>query len=285
MDREGEGLVALKAPVPVPLEALTEVVWRAGEEILRHLPELRHETKGDGSPVTLADRGAHALLERELAGLLPGVPILSEESERESLAGWERWPRFWLVDPLDGTRELLRGSGEFTVNVALVDGGRPVAGVVHAPALGRTFRAAEEGPAEAAEGGGPFRPIRARRFDPARPVVVGSRDHAGPGVEALARALGDDVRFTPMGSSLKFCLLAEGQADLYLRDLPTMQWDTGAAERVLEAAGGRVVGLHPGRGAGALRYGRAPLVNPPFLAVGDPGGPWGELLRDAGLTA
>jgi 3'(2'), 5'-bisphosphate nucleotidase len=260
-------------------------VRRTGEEVLRHSPTLPTELKGDGSPLTVADRAAHLTLERELGTLLPGTPYLSEESDPEAIRDRATWDRFWLVDPVDGTKEFLKGTGEFTVNVAFVERGRPIAGIVHAPALGRTFRGAEGWGAEAAEGDDAFRAISSRRFQAERPVLVASRDHAGPGVKALAEALGDKVEFTSMGSSLKFCLLAEGRADVYFRDRPTMEWDTGAAQSVLEAAGGRVFTLDGVSSGDSLCYNKGTLTNSPFLAVGDPAGPWRDLLGRAGLTS
>ncbi|MEX1258730.1 MAG: 3'(2'),5'-bisphosphate nucleotidase CysQ [Gemmatimonadota bacterium] len=284
MDCEGEGGASLRTRLPFSLDDLTAIVRRTGEEVLRHSPTLPTEEKGDGSPLTVADRAAHLTLERELGTLLPGTPCLSEESDPEAIRDRANWDRFWLVDPVDGTKEFLKGTGEFTVNVAFVEGGRPIAGIVHAPALGRTFRGAEGWGAEAAEGDDAFRAISSRRFRAGRPVLVASRDHAGPGVKALAGALGDNVEFTSMGSSLKFCLLAEGKADLYFRDRPTMEWDTGAAQSVLEAAGGRVFTLDGASSGGTLRYNKETLTNLPFLAVGDPAGPWRDLLGRAGLA-
>jgi 3'(2'), 5'-bisphosphate nucleotidase len=270
------------------MAALVEVCLAAGHEILERYGSPGAVTeKEDRSPLTDADRAAHDLLVRELPTVAPGVPVLSEESPESEGAGRRSWERFWLVDPLDGTKEFLRRTGEFTVNVALVERGRPVVGVVHVPALGRTYRASPGRGAEVAEEAGgrglaAFRPIRTRPFRAEAPVLVASRDHAGPGVQALARALGPAVQFTSMGSSLKFCLVAEGKADLYLRDLPTMEWDTAAAQCVLEHAGGAVFDATPSDlDAGTytpLRYNKDTLRNPPFLAAGDPRGSWRERL-------
>ncbi len=264
----------------VSIDDLLAIVHGAGKEILRWYEEpVRVEIKTDNSPLTQADRAAHRHLVRELALLTPDVPVLSEESSEGEVRDRRRWSRFWLVDPLDGTKEFLKGSGEFTVNVALVEDGRPVLGVVHVPPTGRTYRATPELGAEVGGRDEPFRTIRARPFRESAPVLVASRDHAGPGVEALARELGDrsgrEVEFTSMGSSLKFCILAEGGADLYLRDRPTMEWDTGAAQSVLERAGGGVYSLE----GSVLGYNKASLKNPPFLAVGDPSGPWKDLIH------
>ncbi|MSR22653.1 MAG: 3'(2'),5'-bisphosphate nucleotidase [Gemmatimonadetes bacterium] len=265
------------------MDDLVRVARRAGEEILRWYgaPGAVH-VKEDRTPLTEADRAAHRLLVRELPSIVPGVPVLSEESEGVERVDRLGWTRFWLVDPLDGTKEFLKGTGEFTVNVALIEDGRPVVGVVHVPATGRTYRASPALGAQMADKDGPFRPIRSRPFPPDSPVLVASRDHSGPGVEALARALGPSVQFTSLGSSLKFCVVAEGRADLYLRDLHTMEWDTAAAQCIVERAGGAVYGLiSGGLSVGVkLRYNKSTLENPPFLTVGDPSGAWRDMFGE-----
>lgn len=273
------------------IDDLVEIVTGTGEEILRWYGTDSGVTfKEDQSPLTEADRSAHHHLLRELPRLLPSLPVLSEESAAAEIADRRSWPRLWIVDPLDGTKEFLKGTGEFTVNVALVEGGRPILGVVHHPLSGRTWRASPSSGAEVADRGGEFQQIRTRRFPVEGPVCVASRDHRGPQVEALARALGPGVEFASIGSSLKFCLVAEGAADLYLRDLPTMEWDTAAAHCILEGAGGRVHRWppEPNQGSGdlsdssvrgiwsgeTLRYNKDSLRNPGFLVVGDPDGGW-----------
>jgi 3'(2'), 5'-bisphosphate nucleotidase len=260
------------------LDVVTELAWRAGAEILRHYGEEGPvDRKADGSPVTAADRAAHETIERGLRSLSPTVAFLSEESAPDAGAGRRVGGRLWLVDPLDGTKEFLRESGQFTVNIALIDAGEAVLGVVHAPALDRTYRAERGSGAERRQDGGAFEPLRTRPFSEDRPVLVASRSHAGPGVDAFARALGPAVEFTSMGSSLKFCLVAEGKADLYLRDGPTMEWDTAAAQCVVEGAGGAVYSLVGGRVGAALTYDKPDLRNPHFLCAGDPQGSWRNL--------
>jgi 3'(2'), 5'-bisphosphate nucleotidase len=261
------------------IDAVTELAWRAGEEILRrYRRKAVAEAKSDGSPITEADRAAHDALERGLLAISPSVPVVSEESAQGSSHESTGPGRFWLVDPLDGTKEFLRESDEFTVNVALIDGGEVVLGVVHAPALDRTYRAERGSGAERRQGrGAGFEAIRTRAYDAERPVLVASRSHAGPRVEAYARALGPGVEFTSMGSSLKFCLVAEGTADLYLRDGPTMGWDTAAAQGVVQEAGGGVYSLEGLRAGAALTYDRDDLRNPHFLCAGDPRGTWRDL--------
>jgi 3'(2'), 5'-bisphosphate nucleotidase len=232
------------------------------------------EYKADDSPITRADRAAHEILSDGLARLVPPVPVLSEESEASHAYGVRsRWRQLWLVDPLDGTREFISRNGEFTVNVALVSDHRPVLGVVAAPALGVTYYAAA--------GHGAF---RRREDEPperiaVRPagsplIVVGSRSHRGDSLDAVLSRIGPH-ELRPMGSALKFCLVAEGSADFYPRLGPTSEWDTAAAQAVLEVAGGAVIRLD-GR---PLEYNaRDTILNPEFLAYGDRSRRWTDLL-------
>ena len=244
----------------------------AGRRVLRFYRQPRHDAvKADASPLTAADLASHEFLVAALAPLLPGVPVVSEESDPSARASLP--DRFWLVDPLDGTKEFIKETDEFTVNIALVEGGRAVLGVVHAPALNRTYFAAAGSGAWLAAVGQPTARISCRRWNPERVAMVASKDHAGPLVMAL-RARLPQAALQSMGSSLKFCLVAEGQTDIYLRDLPTMEWDTAAAQCVVEAAGGGVYDLSGGR----LQYGKAGLKNPAIMTVGDPQLDWAALL-------
>ncbi len=221
------------------------------------------EAKSDGSPLTAADMAAHHAI---LAALAPsGLPVLSEESDPADLAGRAGWTRFWVVDPLDGTKEFVAGRPEFTVNVALVDGSFPVLGVVHVPVSGETYGGSEAGAWKETPGES-RRAIRVRDAgDPL--VVVASRSHAGPAVDAILariRADGHAVETAAMGSSLKFCLVAEGAADLYPRTGPTNAWDTAAAQAVVEAAGGHVAAWDGTR----LAVDPAHTLNPPVVTWG-----------------
>ena len=226
-------------------------------------------TKADASPVTAADTAAEAIILEALARLAPGVPVIAEE---EVAAG--RMPdvadRFLLVDPLDGTKEFVRKGTDFTVNIALVEDGFPTLGVVYAPALSRLFAGdvktaaawtAEVGPTDTGA-------ITVRRPLGVRPqgaalTAVASKSHDTPETEAYLKACGVAERVS-IGSSLKFCLVAAGEADLYPRAGPTCEWDTGAGHAVLLAAGGRVFDL-----SGApLAYGKARFFNPGFVATG-----------------
>lgn len=229
--------------------------------------------KTDSSPLTDADRASHDFLLEFLPSLIPGIPVISEESEDPTRALADPEGRFWLVDPLDGTKEFLKGTGEFTVNIALIERRQPVLGVVHAPAIGLSYFADLETGAFRRKHNEVSAPISIQRSKSGALRVVASKDHAGPLVQAmLARLPGAELR--SMGSSLKFCLVAEGQADVYLRDVPTMEWDTAAAQCVVEAAGGSVCTLD----GQPLRYGKPGLKNPTIITIGDRDLPWPTLL-------
>jgi len=229
-------------------------------------------TKADHSPLTRADRRSHEVIVAGLRRLTPEIPVVSEEGDPVGHDVPSAGLR-WVVDPLDGTKEFLKRSGEFTVNIALVRDDRPLAGVVHAPVSGVTWVGGREGAWRLTAGAAPQVLRAAAAPDRAALRIVASRDHAGPAVRAmLARCPGATT--LSIGSSLKFCLIAEGRADLYYRDGPTMEWDTAAAQAVLEAAGGAVCTLD-GR---ELAYGKAALRNPAFIALGDPRFGWTGLV-------
>jgi 3'(2'), 5'-bisphosphate nucleotidase len=250
------------------LEALTAIAFDAGAAIMRHYETgVSAQKKADASPVTIADHEAEAFILSALSRVAPDIPVVAEE---EAAAG--RLPqtgqRFFLVDPLDGTREFLNRNGEFTVNIGLIDHGAPILGVVFAPAQDRMFAgAAGSGAFEISKGA--RRAISARQPPRAGMTAVASRSHrdaqtdnilAGHRIAAMVNA----------GSSLKFCLIAAGEADIYPRAGRTMEWDTAAGHAVLNAAGGRVT-LTDGRTP--LTYGKAQdgFANPHFIAWGLPG--------------
>ncbi|MEO5672721.1 MAG: 3'(2'),5'-bisphosphate nucleotidase CysQ, partial [Ramlibacter sp.] len=214
----------------------------AGAEVMAvYGTEFASVVKDDASPLTEADLRADAVIREGLARHFPGVPVVSEESLPAALppAGGA----YFLVDPLDGTKEFVAKTDQFTVNIALVEGGDVVAGVVLAPALGELFYAAVGKGAFRRDAGG-TRAIRAGRYEPQRPLrIVGSRSHGGARLADWLVALPVPREFTPAGSSLKFCRVAEGAADLYPRLGPTCLWDTAAAQCVLEQAGGGVTDL------------------------------------------
>lgn len=226
--------------------------------------------KPDASPVTDADRAAEDIVLAAIAQLAPALPVVAEERMAEGGAPVFDGATFWLIDALDGTREFVKGGDDFTVNIGLVRDGAPVLGIVHAPARGATYVGvvdpAQARPARAeVRRGGETAAVRARPR-PARVVVAGSKSHATPALTAPFLAAYDVAETIVIGSSLKFCLVAEGRADLYPRFGPTSEWDTAAGHAVLRAAGGRV---HTFDGA-ELAYGKPDYRNGRFLAEGAP---------------
>ena len=258
---------------PEMREVVLQLARDAGAAIMKvYVQDLAVEHKDDRSPLTAADMASHHLIVAGLEALTPDVPVLSEESKDVPWEVRSTWRRYWLVDPLDGTREFVKKNGEFTVNIALIDHGQPVLGVVLAPAVpgpggaaGGCLYAGIVGQGAWKREAGVERPISVRLPPPQGLSVVASRHYA------------DDPRLTPflegrrvadvvhMGSALKFCLVAEGKADLYPRFGPTMEWDTAAPQAVVEAAGGSVRLLEGGT---PLRYGKPDWRNPPFVCVG-----------------
>jgi 3'(2'), 5'-bisphosphate nucleotidase len=231
------------------------------------------EHKDDRSPLTAADLAAHHVIVDGLHALTPDVPVLSEESSDIPWSERRAWSRYWLVDPLDGTREFIKRNGEFTVNIALIDDHRPVLGVVQVPVVGDLACAWEGGGAWLSVRGEKARHLGTRRR--ASPLVVaGSRSHGSEHETQLLARLGPCAKL-PLGSSLKFIRIAAAEADLYLRLGPTSEWDTAAGQCVLEQAGGAVLDF-----AGEpFRYNtRESLLNPDFFAVGDRDADWSALL-------
>lgn len=252
---------------------LADIALAAGRRIMQiYAAPGRVELKADGSPLTAADLAAEEVIAAGLAAECPGLPVLSEEAAAPDGLG-SRGECFVLVDPLDGTKEFLGRTGEFTVNIAVIEGGRPCAGVVHAPALGKLWLGVLGAEAALVETGAlhgraadaPRRPIRARPRPAAGLVAVASRSHLDDATRDFLAGLSVAERRS-IGSSLKFCLVAEGLADVYPRFGPTMEWDTAAGQAVLEAAGGRVVTPE----GTPLRYGKAAAGyrNGPFIAWG-----------------
>lgn len=253
----------------VDLAFLISVAREAGEQILQvYRTDFDVEQKADDSPLTQADLRAHAVIVTRLRERYPDIPVLSEESADEvSYDERRNWHRFFLVDPLDGTKEFVKRNGQFTVNIALIEGGQPVAGVVYAPDLDWLYYGSQEEGAFKSEAGeeavplGPPRPVAIDRI-----VIVGSRSHPSPEMEAFVaqqKKKFAKVDFVAMGSSLKLCTVAENRADLYPRFGPTMEWDTAAAHAVANAAGRKVV-AHGGDSE--LRYNKEDLRNPWFQA-------------------
>lgn len=263
------------------IAALLDIVRAAGEEILAVYrgSDFAVRSKADDSPLTEADLRAHRVIARRLKALFPALPILSEESTPPPFAERQGWRRYWLVDPLDGTKEFIERNGEFTVNIALVENGAPVLGVVGVPAQGVVFVGDCRGGKTRA-----YRlDVRGRTVLRTKPMrgdairVVASRRHGGERLAAYLETIGGRFRVSKVsvGSSLKLCILAEGGADLYPRLGPTSEWDIAAAHAVLRAAGGDLMRCD----GGAIVYNaKESLLNPHFLAFADATFPWREHL-------
>jgi len=249
-------------PAPGPdLLTLARIAAAAGAVVMGHYGACAARAKADNSPVTDADSHAEALILKELAAAFPGVPVVAEEAMAAGQSAAAA-SRFFLVDPLDGTREFLSGNGEFTVNIAEIRDGLPVMGVVHAPAKARMFLG-DENAYETTDALAVFKPIMARHAPQDGLIAVGSRSHND---EATAQFLKQYPvkEFVSAGSSLKFCLLAAGEADLYARAGRTMEWDTAAGQAVLMAAGGSVARWDGTK----LLYAKPGFENPAFVARG-----------------
>jgi 3'(2'), 5'-bisphosphate nucleotidase len=257
------------------LSSIAELARRAGEKIMEvygQQVEVTH--KADASPLTVADLRSHQLIVAGLTALTPHIPVLSEEASDIPFPVRKTWSRYWLVDPLDGTKEFLSRNGQFTVNIALIENHAPVLGVVSVPAQRTVYTGSRTGGAFRQVGEQAAIPIHTT--SPAPPIlrVVGSRSHRDQHTDALIARLGPHD-LVAVGSSLKFCLVAEGNADFYPRLGPTSEWDTAAAQAVVEAAGGAVTMLD----GTALRYNtKESLLNPHFLVVGDRRTDWITML-------
>lgn len=257
-------------------EPVLQLARDAGAAIMRIYAEgFSVEHKQDLSPLTAADMAAHRLIVARLTALTPEIPVLSEESSDIPWSERQQWRRYWLVDPLDGTREFVKKNGEFTVNIALIEQDASVFGVVYAPALDELYYGVRGVGAYRRDDGEDV-PVIARHpaFAPLR--VAASRSHMDARTAAAIGRMGE-VETIGLGSSLKFCRLAEGCLDVYPRFGPTSEWDTAAGQCVLEAAGGAVLELD----GSPLTYNRKDsLLNPDFIALGDASLAWSEWLHD-----
>jgi 3'(2'), 5'-bisphosphate nucleotidase len=267
------------------LNAVNEIAIAAGREILdvyNSEQAIEVSTKLDDSPLTDADRRAHFLIVDRLSSLTPDIPLLSEESDAIDYGLRKSWQRYWLIDPLDGTKEFINRNGEFTVNIALIENGQSVAGVVHVPVAGISYFGGiglKAWKQDSNQSYSEAKQIASRPMEENTGVrIVASRRHLGEQLDALIGKIENHfgkATLLNMGSSLKMCLLAEGSADIYPRMAPTCEWDTAAAHGVLCAAGGEIVDLQ----FRPLRYNSKPeLLNPFFIALADRAYPWQQLL-------
>ena len=259
----------------VPINSLTQsilgIAKDAGAEIMAiYEKDFAIYEKQDTSPLTEADLAAHNVIVNALESV-SDLPILSEESADIAWDERKSWQSYWLVDPLDGAKEFIKKNGEFTVNIALIEDGKPTLGVVYAPALNKSY-VGVVGEGAWTEVDGEFTPISARKHDGSEVwKIVGSRSHQSPEIQNLLAQLSGDTELVAMGSSLKLCLVAEGEAHLYPRLGPTSEWDTGAAHAVALAAGANVTVLDPANpldnNADALTYNQKESVLNPFFLV------------------
>ena len=265
-------------------ETLASIAIDAGHAILAvyESSDFNVEMKSDDSPLTRADLASHAVIVEALARHFPEIPVLSEEGSLPSFSERQSWPRYFLIDPLDGTKEFIARNGEFTVNIALIDQGVPVVGIVHVPVLGVTYSGSvlegDHGAWKVSDGQRQSINARALTKPMDHLVVVASRRHGAEALDALLAQLRShlsSIELTNMGSSLKLCLVASGDADFYPRLAPTSEWDTAAAHAVVLAAGGEVVDTS----FAPLRYNtKAEILNPHFFVIGDPSTDWQSLL-------
>lgn len=267
-----------EASIIVSKELIRDIVQLAedaGQRIMEvYNTDFDVSHKEDNSPLTAADMAAHDTIVEGLIQLSPELPVISEESAHIPFTKRSGWQRYWLVDPLDGTREFVKRNGEFTVNIALIDNHESVLGVVHTPVTGVTYYAARGTGAFIQTPGNEAVNIHTRRKPTDETIVAGSRSHRGDSLNAFLQRIGE-YEIISMGSSLKSCLVAEGRADIYPRLGPTSEWDTAAAQCVVEEAGGLLTttDMRP------MRYNtKDSLLNPHFLVVGDPHFDWGRYL-------
>lgn len=255
------------------LDAVIDIARDAGKKILDvYITDFDVSHKHDNTPLTEADMAAHKTIVQGLKALECDFPILSEESSHIGFSERAQWTTYWLVDPLDGTREFIKKNGEFTVNIALIHEHKPILGVIYVPVSGDCYFAAKHT--------GAFKQLRdqeavaihTRSKPRSMTIVAGSRSHRGDSLNAFLGKIGK-YDIVSMGSSLKSCLVAEGKADIYPRLGPTSEWDTAAAQCIVEEAGGKILDLQ----MQPMRYNtKRSLLNPYFLVIGDPEFDWSQ---------
>ena len=259
------------------IEPIVALATDAGDRILEvYATDFDVQSKADESPLTQADLASHNVIVASLKKLTPDIPIISEEDGLPPFSERGQWSRYWLIDPLDGTKEFVNRNGEFTVNIALIEEHRPVFGVVRVPVQSKTYIGCEGHGAELRDEKGSKRQIRVSDAAASPVRVVGSRSHRGASLDAYLDNLGD-YELVAMGSSLKFCVVAEGGADVYPRLGLTSEWDTAAAQAVVEQAGGSVVELD---GKPLSYNAKEDILNPWFVVIGAADRDWLALLPD-----
>ena len=252
----------------ISIAALISIAKNAGNEIMKvYSKDFSVETKNDSSPLTEADKKSNEVILVELKKMYPEIPFISEENKLTLYEERKKWKRFWLIDPLDGTKEFIKKNGEFTVNIALIEEGVPVVGVVYVPAQRKTYYGAKGiGSFKSENGNAPVEIKNLQHYSTKdKVVVVGSRSHLSEETLQFVENLkvsGKEVEFLSSGSSLKFCLVAEGAADVYPRFGPTMEWDTAAAQAVAVYAGKKVINYETRH---SLIYNKENLLNPWFI--------------------
>lgn len=248
----------------IDIKEIIKIAKEAGEAILKvYEREFEVEIKDDKTPLTEADKASNEIICNSLAKLYPNIPILSEENKTIEYKDRKSWEYFWLIDPLDGTKEFIKRNGEFTVNIALIYNGTPIAGVVYAPYLKLLYFADENGAFKEENHITAKLPIINNKTKNIK--VVASKSHFSDETKEFIDELSrdyDEVEFTSIGSSLKLCLVAEGKADIYPRIAPTMEWDTGAAHAIVKLAGKRVIQYKSDE---ELIYNKENLLNPYFV--------------------
>lgn len=254
--------------VTIDVQKVGEITIKAGQAILDIYRSDYYKVsfKDDCTPFTTADKASHEIIHQGLSKLYPDIPILSEEGKHVPYQERQNWERFWLIDPLDGTKEFIKRNGEFSVNIALVEGQRPVLGVIYSPVQERLFFAAREGGAWRQDKKGKTEPIQAREIIPEEGITV-LESHSYPShfLQDLLNDLNIRDRIS-LGSSLKFCAVAEGKADAYVREGPTWEWDTAAGQCLVEIAGGKVLNLE----GQPLTYNKPSLKNEGFIVMSRP---------------
>nr|WP_294840359.1 3'(2'),5'-bisphosphate nucleotidase CysQ [uncultured Methylotenera sp.] len=264
-----------------PFQAeVVAIAKEAGDAIMRiYSTDFGFEMKSDNSPLTQADIAAHDIIVTKLRQLTPHIPVLSEESTESDIDSRLSWQTYWLIDPLDGTREFLKRNGEFTVNIALIDQHQSVMGVVYAPVTGLVYYASRGHGAYKQEADAPAQRIHVKPLNLEQITIAGSRSHSDERFQKFLHGVEAATMVKPelicLGSSLKICLVAEGKADVYPRLGPTYEWDTAAGHCVLQEAGGDIVDMH----AVALSYNaKLSLLNPHFFATAEKSQQWAVFL-------